>query len=221
MAVKLIKDKNFEFIYLLDVPVVYASVLEPKKKYAEPSPDAKNQSKREYAVTAFVTTEDREKLEDEFLLNKQFFEVGKDKTKTRKVKFPVKDADGNDTAYTPYKGLHGVQLTLNELTNSGKPANLAVVGKDGQPFEELVGNGSRANIKMFGYRNVDKLLNVSLNTFMVTEHVPYEGGSGGVVHDDVLGIDIDLNANKKPEPEHEEEDTPVAASDDFDDDVDF
>ena len=220
MAVKLTKDKSFEFVYLLDVPVVYASVLEPKKKYAEPAADAKNQSKREYAVTAFVTTEDREKLEDEFMLNKQFYEVDRDKTKTRKVKFKSVDDDGNETAYAPYKGLHGVQLTLNELTNSGKPATLSVVDKNGEPFGELVGNGSRAHIKLFGYRNADKLLNVSLNTVVVTDHVPYEGGSGGVVHDDVLGIDIDLNKNVKSKAV-EEEYEPTPADDDFDDDVDF
>lgn len=223
MTTKLVTQKNFSHVYILNVPCVYASVIEPKKKYAEPLPDAKNQSKREYAVTVFVNDEDREKLEDEFMLNKQFYEVGKDKAKTRKIKFPVKDAEGNETAYTPYKGLHGVQLTLNELTNAGKPANLNVVKRteDGktEPFTELVGNGSEISCKLFSYKNQDGLLNVTLDTIVVEKHVPYEGGSGGVVTDDVLGVSIDLDANKKNQTKSTEPEP--ATDDDFDDDVDF
>ena len=225
MAVKNVKQKNFEHVYILNVPCVYASVIEPKKKLHEPAPDAKNQSKREYAITVFVDDADRETLEDEILINKELKKVGVEKNKKRRIKFPVKDEDGNETAFTPYKGLNGIQLSLNELTNAGKLANLNVLKRteDGktEPFTELVGNGSIVSIKLFAYRNQEDLLNVALDTIVVEKHVPYEGGSGGVVHDDVLGIDIDLNANKKSEPEAEQEAKATPAGDDFDDDVDF
>lgn len=223
MAVKLVEQKNFSHIYILNVPCVYASVLEPKKKLHEPLPDAKNQSKREYAITVFVDDKDREILEDECLINKELKKVGVEKNKKRRIKFPVSDEGGNDTAFTLYENLHGIQLNLNELTNSGKPANLNVVkrNEDGkaEPFTELVGNGSEVSIKLFCYKNVEGLLNVALDTIVVEKHVPYEGGSGGVVTDDVLGVSIDLDANKKNQAEPAE---PEPATDDgFDDDVDF
>ena len=214
-------DKKFEFVYLLDVPCVYASVIEPKKKYSAPAPDAKNQSTREYSVTVFVDKSDREKLEDELMLNKQFFEVGKDKTKKRKIKFPVVDDEGKETAYTPYKGLHGVTFTLNELKNDGSPYKLAVVDSEGNPFEELVGNGSTISIKLFGWRNSEDMLNVSLNTVVIKEHIPYEGGSGGVVTDDILGVTIDTRATAKSKAIKDEfagDDEPPFEADDNDDD---
>lgn len=191
MAVKLTKDKKFEFLYLKNVPVWFASVHEPKDKY-QVNPAAKNKSTREYAMTVFVNDEDREKLEDEVMINKQLFAVGKDKTKKRKIKFPLKkqlkDEDG--FAYDEVKGMHGMQLTLNEFTNGGKPSQLLVVDKDGKPFDELIGNGSVCNIKCFGYRNQDDQLVVAMNIVQVLEHVPYEGGNSGKIVDDELGIDM-------------------------------
>ena len=192
MGIKLVKDKKFEFLYFKDVPVFYAAVHEPKKKFADPLPDAKNQSKREYAVTAFVDSKDREKLEDEVLINKTLFEVGKDKNKKRKIKYPLeKQLKDGGTAYDEVKGLHGIQLTLNEFTNGGKKAPIIVVDKEGKPFKETVGNMSRCNIKCFGYRNQDDQLVVSLNIVQVLEHVPYEGGDGTITDDD-LGISVQL-----------------------------
>jgi len=193
------KDKKFEFLYLKNVPVFFASVLEPKKKYSEPDPAAKNQSKREYALTAFVDDDAREYLEDEVLINKQLFKVGKDKTKKRQIKYPLESQLKEDQkfSYDDVEGLNGMSLTLNEFTNSGKPAKMIVVGKDGKEFKELVGNGSVCNIKCFGYRNQDDMLVVSLNIVQVVEHVPYEGGSSNKIVDDELGIDVELKPAKE------------------------
>lgn len=200
MAVVLKKDKKFEYVYIKDVPVVYASVHDPKDMHTPPKETDKNQSKREYSVTAFVTTEDRKVLEDEVLINKQLMEVGVDKNKKRKIKYPLKvekDGEEQDTAYTPYEGLHGISLTLKEFTSAGKPANLIIIDKEGKPFTEMVGNGSRVTIKLFGYRNQEDLLNVSMQVVQVLEHVPYEGGGNGVIEDEELGVSYDLSDGKK------------------------
>lgn len=216
MSIKLVKDKTFEYLYIKDAIVYFASVQEPKKKYAQPVEGTGNQSTREYAATVFVTDEDREVLEDEVMINKQLFKVGKDKNKKRKVKYPTSDqVDEDGHHYDDVKGLNGLQLTLNEFTSKGKPANMLVVDSKGQPFDELVGNGSKVNIKCFGYRNQDDQLVVSLNIMQVLEHVPYESTNDGKIHDDELGIDIQLpkSEGEKVAEEFatEEEDAPADA----------
>lgn len=209
MAVVLKKQGNFEFLYLKNVPVYFACVHTPKDKY-QVNPDAKNKSKREYAITVFVDDADREKLEDEVMINKTLMEVAVGKTKKRKIKYPLEkqlskeDKEAGKTAYDDVKGLHGMQLTLNEFTNAGKPAQLVVVDKNGEPFSEDIGNGSVCNIKCFGYRNKDDLLVVSLNIVQVVEHVPYEGGTSGKVVDDELGISLTLPEQKAKESISEE-----------------
>ena len=217
------KDKKFEFLYLKNVPVFFASVLEPKKKYSEPDPADKNQSKREYALTAFVDDDAREYLEDEVLINKQLFKVGKDKNKKRKVKFPLEKQlkDGDGFSYDAVDGLNGIQLTLNEFTNSGKPARMVVVGTDGKPFKELVGNGSVCNIKCFGYRNQDDQLVVSLNIVQVVEHVPYEGGDSNKIVDDELGIDVEFDDSEKTVNDEFDSGSEDAPFDPDEDDADY
>ncbi len=71
------------------------------------------------------------------------------------------------------KDLNGIQLTRKELNNAGKPSPVKVVGPDGKVFEEDIGNLSTVSIKLFGYRNKEGLLNVSLDIVKVEEHVPY------------------------------------------------
>lgn len=207
MAIKHLKEKNGETLYIKNVPVVYASVHETKQKY---------QSKeREYSFQVFLSQEDRDELEENVMVNKELFEVGKDRNKRKKIKFPVKDAEGNETAFTPYKGLHGITLTLNEKTKKGKRNNLVVVGPDGKPTKELIGNGSTISVKLFGYRNQDDMLVIMPNLIKVHDLVPYEGGASGV-HDDELGVDLSFEEaginNDKGTEESEQDD-----SDDFDD----
>jgi len=205
-------DGKFEFLYIKEVPVFFASVHEPKNKLfdAEKPDVAKNPSTREYAVQFFVTAENRAVLEDEVKVNKQLFEVGKDKNKKRVIKYPLAaQAKEGKTNYDLVKGLHGMSLTLNELNKGGKPNTLTVIDKEGNPFTEDVGNGSICTVKCYGYRNQDDLLVVAMTLVQVLEHVPYEGGKGEYT-DDELGVTVKLPPKKKvveaaPEPEDEPE----------------
>ncbi len=201
MAVKLKQDGKWEFLYLKNVVVYYASVLDTKNKYES--------KEKEFSVLAFVSDEDRETLEDSVRINKQLFKVGKDKNKKRAIKYP-------EDKYPLVKGLNGIQLTLNEYSKQGKLNSLTVVDKEGQPQTELVGNGSLCNIKCFGYRNQDDLLVVSLTLVQVVDLVPYEGGSSSD-YDEELGIKIPKQEpvkEKSPASEFDDDDIPGFDEDD-------
>lgn len=203
------QDGKFEFLYLKNVPVYYAKVLELSKKYQ--SEDL------EYQMTVFVDTETREKLElplDEggVAINKQLFEVGKDRNKKKKIKFPLESQlkDGEKVSYDAVEGMHGMSLSLNELTKKGNKSILKVVDKEGKDWDksEAIGNGSIVTVKCFGYRNQDEQLVVSLNLVMVVNHVPYEGNSGGMVEDDVLGVSYDMSSAYDNSEQEESKSTP-------------
>ena len=192
----LTQEGKFEFLYLKNTPVYFAKILELSKKYQ--SDDL------EYQMTVFVDTDTREKLElpvDEggVAINKQLFEVGKDRNKKKKIKFPLESQlkDGEKVSYDAVEGLHGLSLSLNELTKKGNKSILKVVDKDGKDWDKskAIGNGSIVTVKCFGYRNQDEQLVVSLNLVMVVEHVPYEGGNaGGMVEDSILGVSYDMSS---------------------------
>lgn len=192
----LTQEGKFEFLYLKNTPVYFAKILELSKKYQ--SDDS------EYQMTVFVDTDTREKLElpvDEggVAINKQLFEVGKDRNKKKKIKFPLESQlkDGEKVPYDSVEGLHGLSLSLNEFTKKGNKSILKVVDKDGKDWDKskAIGNGSIVTVKCFGYRNQDEQLVVSLNLVMVVEHVPYEGGgAGGMVEDSILGVSYDMSS---------------------------
>lgn len=75
------QEGQFTNLYLVDVPVHFAKVHEPQKKYQSDD--------RAYQVTAFVDDEVREYLEDVVKINKTLFKVGKDKTKKREIKYKL------------------------------------------------------------------------------------------------------------------------------------
>ena len=208
------KNKQFYYLYLKNVPVVYASVIQPKKKYQ--SDDT------HWVLTAFVNDETRAYLEEEVLLNKELHKVGVDKNKKKKIKYTLStQRDDENAVYDPYENLNGISLTLNTKRKNGEPNHLIVVDKNGEEFNELVGNGSVCNIKCFGYRNQDDLLVIALNIVQVLEHVPYEG-TGGIVEDEELGIKVDMSKYYS-DKEHVEKvaDTVSTDNDDFDDDIPF
>lgn len=189
------QDGKFEFLYLKNVPVYYAKVLEVSKKYQS--------DENEYQMTVFVDTETREKLElpvDEngVAVNKQLFEVGKDRNKKKQIKFPLESQlkDGKGMAYDAVAGMHGMSLSLNEFTKKGNKAILKVVDADGKDWDKTkaIGNGSIVHVKCFGYRNQDDQLVVSLNLVVVVKHVPYEGNTGGMVEDSILGVSVDMSS---------------------------
>ena len=217
----LVKEGKFEFLYLKNATVFFAKVLELGKKYQ--SEDL------EYQLTVFVDTETREKLElpvDEggVAINKELKEVGKDRNKKKQIKYPLESQlkDGKGTAYDMVAGLHGMGLSLNEYTKSGKKSILKVVDSNGKDWDKskAIGNGSKIDIKCFGYRNQDEQLVVFPNLIVVTEHVPYEGGSGGVVTDNVLGVTVDMSSAYEEVEATQAEDTPSDTTQNNEDDLD-
>ena len=192
----LVKEGKNEFLYLKNVPVFFAQVLEPTKKYQ--SEDLA------YQFTVFVDSDTREKLElpvdeDGVAINKELKEVGKDRNKKKQIKYPLESQlkEGKGTAYDIVDGMHGMGLSLNDLTKAGKKSILKVVDADGKDWDKnkAIGNGSKVHVKCFGYRNVDEQLVVFPNLIVVVEHVPYEGGNGGgMVEDSVLGVSVDMSS---------------------------
>lgn len=217
----LVKEGKFEFLYLKNATVFFAKVLELGKKYQ--SEDL------EYQLTVFVDTETREKLElpvDEggVAINKELKEVGKDRNKKKQIKYPLESQlkDGKGTAYDMVAGLHGMGLSLNEYTKSGKKSILKVVDSNGKDWDKskAIGNGSKIDIKCFGYRNQDEQLVVFPNLIVVTEHVPYEGGNGGVVTDNVLGVTVDMSSAYEEVEATQAEDTSSDTTQNNEDDLD-
>ena len=217
----LVKEGKFEFLYLKNVTVFFAKVLELSKKYQ--SEDL------EYQLTVFVDTDTREKLElpvDEggVAINKELKEVGKDRNKKKQIKYPLESQlkDGKGTAYDMVAGLHGMGLSLNEFTKSGKKSILKVVDSNGKDWDKskAIGNGSKIDIKCFGYRNQDEQLVVFPNLIVVTEHVPYEGGNGGVVTDNVLGVTVDMSSAYEEVEATQAEDTSSNTTQNNEDDLD-
>lgn len=216
------------YIYIQDVPVIYAAVQAPKNKYTPDGVPAGSLGK-EYKLTTFVEEDAKEQLED-LMLNKSLFKVGVDKNKKRQVKYKltsqVKDAEeGWESPYDPYENLYGVSLTLPEKKKNGTPNVLNIVNASGEQISDLIGNGSVCSIKLFYYTNTDGLKNVQLDTIMVKELVPYEGGSSGGV-DDVLGVAIQEKAAPVAQEVPERVNTPAQSSepskvDEFEDDVPF
>ena len=192
----LVKEGKNEFLYLKNVPVFFAKVLEVVDNYAKDG--------KEFQFTVFVDSDTREKLElpvdeDGIALNKELKEVGKDRKKNKQIKYPLESQlkDGKGTPYDDVSGMHGMGLSLNELTKAGKKSILKVVDADGKAWDKTkaIGNGSKVHVKCFGYRNVDEQLVVFPNLIVVVEHVPYEGGnSGGMVEDSVLGVSVDMSS---------------------------
>jgi hypothetical protein len=178
------KNKNLAAVYFKNVPVYFATVHRAKKKWLPPNTPPTGDM--EFSITPFINTETREACEDEFLMNKQFFEVGVDKNKKRKIKFDL------DT-YGDMEGLHGFSITRplhkkdKETGEILKTAKITVIDTKGEPFTDDIGNGSICTIKCFAYKNADDQLNMQLDVVQVVEHVPYEGGSG-VIEDDELGV---------------------------------
>lgn len=170
-------------VYVLNAPVFYAAVHQPKTKYQS--------TDKEFSLTAFVDEATKDKLLDEVMLNKGFALVGKDKTTKppRRIKYPLsKDVEEGKTNYDVVEGMYGFGLAKPEFSKKKNPMTVNVIDKEGQAFTQDIGNGSICTLKLFGYRNPEGQLTVTLDTVQVVEHVPYEGrASSDEVVDDVMG----------------------------------
>ncbi len=184
-------------VYILNTPVFYATVHDVKTKYQSQD--------REYSLQSFVTEETKDKLIDEVMVNKTFAEVGVTKTTKapRRIKFPLSSqVEEGKVNYDVVKGMHGFTVAKPEFSKKGNKMTVNVIDKDGNAFSENIGNGSICTLKLFGYRNPEGQLTVTLDTVQVVEHIPYEGkGSSDEVVDDVLGSYKVKKAESKVEEE--------------------
>lgn len=215
-------------LYFMNVPVTYAKVLQPAKKY--------NSQDTAYSLNVFITAESMEKVE-EIGVNKEFAEVGVTKIKKGqnrgKFKYPL-DVEAN----APFKDMFAAQLgrdtvkrnEAGEIVKEYKP--LKVVDVKGAPFTKEVGNGSICHVKCFSYRNADGMLVLMVHTVVVVDHVERIKPEGNNF-DEILGITIQANIGIEDSPieEVKQASKPVASKpavskpapveDEFDDSVPF
>lgn len=194
------KGKNLEMgsLYFKNVPVTYAQVLKPGKKYS--SDDTA------YQLNLFINQDTMDKL-DEIGINKEMAYVGVTKIKKGQrrgeLKYPLDDTNKH------YEGMFAANFSRNTVKRDKDGAYvkdlapLKVLDAQGNPFTQEVGNGSVCTVKMFAYRNSDNMLVVMLDTVVVIDHVPYNRDDS--YYDEELGITIKL-------------DTSQASSDDVQDD---
>lgn len=212
-------------VYILNTPVFYAKVHDVKFKY-------QSTTDKEYSLTSFVDEETKDKLLDEVMINKTFAQVGKDKTSKapRRIKYPLSSqVEEGKTNYDVVDGMFGFTVAKPEFSKAGNKMSVNVIDKDGKEFTADIGNGSVCTLKLFGYKNKDDQLTVTLDTVQVIEHVPYEnkGGDGNVV-DDVLGtyavkkVEATVVEREEPEaPKAKAAPQPAPNFDSFDDDIPF
>lgn len=185
-------------LYIKNATVYYAVVNEPKKKYQSED--------REFSATIFVDEETKDKLLDEVMVNKTFSLVGKDKTSKppRRIKYPLSSqVEEGKVNYDIVEGMYGFSVAKPEFSKKGNPMSVNVIDTEGEAFTENVGNGSVCTIKLFGYRNQDNQLVVTLDTLQVVDHVPYEvKAAADSIDDDVLGVSYKV---KKVEKVQEQE----------------
>jgi len=195
-------DLETAHVYIKNAVVFYAAVHETKLKYQS--------AEKEFSATVFVDEEAKDQLLDEVMVNKNFAQVGISKTSKppRKIKYPLStQVDEGKANYDLVDGLWGFNIAKPEFSKKGVPMSVNVIDTAGNAFTENVGNGSVVNLKLFGYKNKDGQLTVTLDTMQVVEHVPYEQkGASGEVEDDILGS----YKVKKVEAKPVEEDAPAA-----------
>lgn len=190
-------------VYIKNTPVFYAAVHEPKLKYQS--------TDKEFSLTSFVDEETKDKLIDEVMLNKSFAQVGKDKTSKapRRIKYPLSSqVEEGKVNYDVVDGLFGFNVAKPEFSKKGNLMSVNVIDAEGNAFTENVGNGSICTLKLFGYKNQDGQLTVTLDTVQVIDHIPYESkAAADSVEDDVLGVSYKV---KKAESKAAEQEAPKA-----------
>src|SRR3989304_8152567 len=131
-------------LYIKNATVFYAAVHEPKKKYQA--------EEKEFSLTAFVDEDTKDKLLDEVMVNKTFALVGKDKTSKppRRIKYPLSSqVEEGKVNYDIVDGMYGFSVAKPEFSKKKNPMSVNVIGADGSPFTENVGNGSVCNLTLF------------------------------------------------------------------------
>lgn len=193
-------------VYIKNAVVFYAAVHEPKLRYQS--------TDKEFSATVFVDEEAKDNLIDVVMVNKNFAQVGVTKTTKppRRLKYPLSSqVEEGKANYDLVDGLWGFNIAKPEFSKKGLPMSVNVIDTEGQAFTENVGNGSVVNLKLFGYKNQDGQLTVTLDTMQIVEHIPYEGkSSSDEVVDDVLGSYKVKKVEAKVVEKEEEVPTPAA-----------
>jgi len=208
-------------VYIKNAVVYYAAVHDPKLKYQS--------QEKEFSATVFVDEEAKDRLLDEVMVNKSFSQVGITKTSKppRKIKFPLSSqVEEGKANYDLVDGLWGFNIAKPEFSKKGNKMAVNVIDKDGNAFTDNIGNGSVCTLKLFGYKNVEGQLTVTLDTVQVIEHVPYESkGSSDEVVDDIMGSYKVKKAETKPveeeAPAPNTNAAPVAEDTSFEQDLPF
>lgn len=187
-------------VYIKNAVVFYAAVHDPKLRYQS--------TDKEFSATVFVDEDAKDNLLDVVMVNKSFAQVGISKTSKppRKIKYALSSqVEEGKANYDLVDGLWGFNIAKPEFSKKGHAMSVNVIDTEGNAFTENVGNGSVVNLKLFGYKNQDGQLTVTLDTMQVVEHVPFEGkGSSDSVDDDVLGSYKLKKTEAKPSEEKEE-----------------
>jgi len=187
-------------IYIKNAVVFYAAVHEAKKKYQSES--------KEFSAQVFVDEEAKDKLLDEVMVNKTFAEVGVTKTSKppRKIKYMTSEqAEEGKVNYDVVKGMWGFNVAKPEFSKKNNPMTVNVINTEGEAFTDNIGNGSIVNLKLFGYRNVDNQVVITLDTVQVVEHIPFEGRTASdSVDDDILGSYKVKKVEAKPVEQEQE-----------------
>lgn len=195
-------------VYIKNAVVFYAAVHDPKLKYQS--------QEKEYSATVFVDEEAKDKLLDDVMVNKTFAQVGVTKTSKppRKIKYALSSqVEEGKANYDLVDGLWGFNIAKPEFSKKKLPMSVNVIDTEGNAFTENVGNGSVVNLKLFGYKNQDGQLTVTLDTVQVVEHIPFEGRTASdSVEDDILGSYKVKKVEAKPVEKEEEQEVPTPAA---------
>lgn len=165
MAVKQVNDK---LLVISDAVLYWAKVHEPAPNYDPSKPD-------EWSVTALISKADAKSLE-KMKINKQFKEVEEEE----------------DGKYQDHIGLYSVKFTQPSKSSKGKDMRPPVVlGADGKPTTENIGNGSKGQVRLFlmeGQGPSKGKLTARLNGLYVQDLVEYVEQSS-----DIDGFDVDVD----------------------------
>ncbi len=198
-TVKHVAKGAFEFIYV-DGLVQYASLQKPKRAYKSEA--------MEYSMNLFILKEDVDALEA-IPLNKIFFQVGVDKNKVKKIKYPIE-------THKEFEGLYGFGLHRPAVNKDGEPTFVTVIDKDRKPFKKLIGNGSKVKVKCYGWRTEEKLLTIAIDTVQVLDWVEFE--ESNEIFDDEFGGAYERRQNvpESSKPAYQDPESETSVDDDDD-----
>jgi hypothetical protein len=144
-------------VFIKDVIFYYASVQSPKPNYGKTG--------NEYSVQALITKDEMQRLKA-MKVNKTFKNI---------------EDEGLLDKYPEGKGRYLVSFKCPESSSTGKELSIRVVDASGKPMEDLIGNGSKGQLKLWlmeGQGLSKGKMNARLNAMMVEVLKEYHKKSG-------------------------------------------